>query len=258
MLSTGFINPANLAIGEPPISQTELSFQPLYLQVRKELLSRLIDGRWPQGMMLPSEHQLANELGVSQGTVRKALDALTADGLVLRQQGRGTFVAEPEEGHFLFKFFRIYADDGGRPLPTSRVYRCKRSAADKAARQHLDLPANSVIWQIERIRSLDSRPIVFERSIVAVDRFPDLDRIDPVVNNLYALLSSRYGVTIRRASERLKAVAANRTDGKHLGCPVGTPLLFIDRMAFALDGAPVEWRLARCLTDKFHYQSLIT
>jgi GntR family transcriptional regulator len=242
---------------DQPISQTELSFQPLYLQVRKELLNRLIDGRWPQGMMLPSEQRLAQELGVSQGTVRKALDALTANGLLLRQQGRGTFVAEPEEGHFLFKFFRIYADDGGRRLPTSRVFRCRRTAADKSIRQHLDLPADSAVWQIERIRQLEGRPVIVERSIVAADRFPDLNRVDPVINNLYALFSSRYGVTIRRASERLKATTATRNDERHLRCPVGTPLLLIDRIAFALDGAPVEWRLARCLTDEFHYQSLI-
>jgi GntR family transcriptional regulator len=244
-------------VEDHPISQSELSFQPLYLQVRKELLNRLIDGRWPQGMMLPSEQNLAHELGVSQGTVRKALDALSANGLLLRQQGRGTFVAEPEEGHFLFKFFRIYADDGGRRLPTSRVFRCRRTAADKPTRQHLDLPADSFVWRIERIRRLEDRPIIIERSIVAADRFPDLDRIDPAINNLYALFSSRYGVTIRRASERLRATTANRIDEKHLRCPIGTPLLLIDRTAFALDGAPVEWRLARCLTEKFHYHSLI-
>jgi GntR family transcriptional regulator len=209
-------------------------------------------------MMLPSEQQLGVELGVSQGTVRKAVDALTADGLLLRQQGRGTFVTVPEEGHFLFKFFRLYDDDGSRRLPTSKVYRCRRVSADKAARRQLDLPANSSVWQLERIRSLERRPVIVERSIVAADRFPDLDRVDPVVNNLYALFWSRYGITIRRASEQLKATAANRNDEKRLGCPVGTPLLLIDRLAFALDGTPVEWRLARCLTDKFHYQSLIT
>jgi GntR family transcriptional regulator len=240
------------------ISTAELKFRPLYQQVREELMLRLIDGRWPPGMLLPSEHQLAGELGVSQGTVRKALDALTSEKLLLRQQGRGTFVAVPEEGHFLFKFFRIYGDDGERRFPTSNVHSCRRVKAGAAVRGRLDLAKDSLVWQIDRTRSLDGRPIVFERAIVPVDRFPDLDQLDPIPNNVYALFSSRYGITVQRASERLKAVLANAEDVKRIGCPRNAPLLRIDRIAYALDGSPIEWRISHCLTEHYSYQSDLT
>lgn len=240
------------------MSETELAFRPLYLQVREELLKRLIDGRWPPGMLLPSEHQLAAELGVSQGTLRKALDALAADRLLIRQQGRGTFVSVQEEGHFLFKFFRMCRDDGERHLPSSKVVTCRSAKADGAASRVLDLPPGGSVWRIERLRSIDGRAAIFEEIRLPRIRFPDLDRLDPLPNNIYALFASRYGVTIRRADERLKAVAAGRPEAERLDCAVGAPVLRIDRTAFSLDGAPVEWRIAYCRTDDLHYQATLT
>jgi GntR family transcriptional regulator len=84
-------------------------------------MRRLVEGAWLPGMLLPSEMELARQLNVSQGTVRKALDSMTADNLLLRRQGRGTYVAEPEESRIMFQFFRLSPDEGSPNFPDSQV-----------------------------------------------------------------------------------------------------------------------------------------
>src|SRR5690606_120113 len=100
---------------------TGFAYKPLYVQVRDTLVRRLIDGLWQPGQLIPSEIELAREVGVSQGTIRKALDAMTTENLLVRRQGRGTYVAEPEDGRMLFQFFRLVQDGVARSFPTSQV-----------------------------------------------------------------------------------------------------------------------------------------
>lgn len=230
-----------------------LRFRPLYSQVREALVRRLIDGSWPPGMLLPSEHQLAAELGVSQGTVRKALDAMAADNLLVRRQGRGTFVAEPEDGRMVFQFFKLVSDDGRRSLPDSDVFAVAQAVASPQEQDLLHLRAGRRVWHLERTRKLDGRTAIVERICLPVDRFPKLDRIEPIPNNVYALYAQTFGLIIARAEERLKAVPASAADAARLACPAGTPLIEVSRIGFGLDETPVEWRVSRCLTDRFHY-----
>jgi GntR family transcriptional regulator len=205
--------------------------------------------------MLPSEQQLAAEFGVSQGTVRKALDSLTADNLLFRCQGRGTFVAEPDEGRNRFQFFKIAADDGTRAEPASTPTSLTRCRANQQVRSKLCLRAHSSVWRIDRTRLLEGRSVISETLFVPVSRFAGLDRIKPTPNDLYSLYALKFGITVARAVERLKAVAASKADVERLGCAPGTPLLEIDRVAYSLNGEPMEWRLSRCLTQGFHYLS---
>ncbi|MBP0618149.1 GntR family transcriptional regulator [Jiella mangrovi] len=231
------------------------AFRPLYVQVRDTLLKRLISGSWTPGMMLPSEFQLAKELGVSQGTVRKALDAMTAEHLLLRRQGRGTFVALPEEGRILFKFFRMVADGGERLFPLSQIVGRGRSKASAADCARLALPAKAEVWWIDRIRQLGGKPVIFERIRLPVSRFPQLGDMADIPNNVYALYSEEFGITIGKAEEKLKAALVDEAAASHLGCEAGRPVLIIERVAMALDDTPIEHRLSTCLTDECHYQA---
>lgn len=239
------------------MSETRASpaFRPLYRQVRDLLVQRLIDGSWTPGMMLPSEFQLAAELGVSQGTVRKALDAMTAEHLLIRRQGRGTFVASLEEGRILFQFFRLIADDGTRLFPESDVVGRSRVRANAAERHALALEPGADVWRIERVRRLGGRKIIVETIALPVARFPGLGDMKTIPNNVYALYSEEFGVTIGKAIETLKAAGARPADAERLGCDAGHPVLIIDRVALSLDGAPVEYRVSSCLTEGFHYRS---
>ena len=107
--------------GELIVSDKDLGFRPLYRQVRDLLVRRIADGIWQAGQPLPSESEIALDLGVSQGTVRKALDEMTAENLVVRRQGRGTYVARHDDARILFQFFKLVPDTGERSFPESRM-----------------------------------------------------------------------------------------------------------------------------------------
>ncbi len=234
-----------------------IGFLPLYRQVKDRLVQRLLSRDWPPGHLLPSETELAGELGVSQGTVRKALDEMASERLLVRRQGRGTFVAEHDEERILFQFFKLVADDGARVFPESRVISVTPAAADADDRLNLALPEKARIVRIRRIRSLGGRPVIVETITVPHSVFPGLEHGE-IPNNIYGLYNARFGVTVARAQEKLKAVALGAEDAGFLGASAGDPALIIDRLAIALDGRPVERRLSLCLTDGFHYLSDLT
>jgi GntR family transcriptional regulator len=234
-----------------------IEFHPLYRQVRERLLRRLGEGAWLAGAMLPSEQLLAVELGVSQGTVRKALDALVAENLLVRQQGRGTFVARHDERRVLFQFFRLVPDEGERRFPESRVLRVSAAKASAAERTRLALAPHSRVVRIGRVRTLGGRACIAESIVLPEALFPGL-AMRTLPNNLYGLYAEEYGIGISRTSERLKAIALSSADAALLGAASGTPALAIDRLALAIDGRKVEWRVSRCLTAHVHYSADLT
>lgn len=242
---------------EPPSAAgppEPVGFRPLYRQVKAIFVRRLVDGVWAPGTSLPSEGQLAAEIGVSQGTVRKALDELAAENLLVRRQGRGTFVAEHDERRILFQFFKLVPDEGDRRFPDSSVLGVKTGPADAAERAALELDEGAGVIRIRRLRAFEATPIVLETLSLPRQVFPGLAEA-PIPNNLYSLYAGRYGVTIAHAREKLKAVALSPEEAGLLGVAAGTPALRIDRVALSLDGSPVELRVSLCLTEEAHYLS---
>lgn len=237
------------------MDQTAFAYRPLYVQVRDQLVRRLIDGDWQPGQLIPSEIELAREIGVSQGTIRKALDAMTTENLLIRRQGRGTFVARPEESRILFQFFRLVPDDGAPRFPDSAILDRRQAGATALEADALALAPGDPVWRIERVRTLASAPLLVETITLSAARLPGFGELAAIPNNVYGLYSERWGITIGRASERLKAVAAAPADATALGCAAGTPLLSITRVAFDLENKPVELRVSRCLTEAVHYSS---
>ena len=237
------------------MDQTAFAYRPLYVQVRDQLVRRLIDGEWQPGQHIPSEIELAREIGVSQGTIRKALDAMTTENLLIRRQGRGTFVARPEESRILFQFFRLVPDDGAPRFPDSAILDRRQADATALEAEALALAPGDPVWRIERVRTLAGAPLLVETITLSAARLPGLGELAAIPNNVYGLYSERWGITIGRASERLKAVAATPADATALGCAAGSPLLSITRVAFDLENKPVELRVSRCLTEAVHYSS---
>ncbi|MGH1590279.1 GntR family transcriptional regulator [Methylobacterium phyllosphaerae] len=233
-----------------------VGFRPLYRQVYDTLLKRLADAVWQPGQILPSEGQLAVELGVSQGTVRKALDALTADSLLVRRQGRGTFVADHDDKQSVFRFLKLRPDGDGTGMPTSRVTGIAEATASADERGRLDLVRSARVVRIERVRAVDAKLCVVETISVPAGLFPGIAQLE-LPNTLYSLYAARYGITIATANERLKAVAIGSREAALLQVPAGTPALEIDRVAIDLEERPVEWRLSTCLTQDIHYLSVL-
>ncbi|MEW6254548.1 MAG: GntR family transcriptional regulator [Pseudomonadota bacterium] len=234
-----------------------LGMKPLYRQVRDTLIRRMVDGVWAPGEPLPSEMQLAAELGVSQGTVRKALDEMAAENLVVRRQGRGTFVARHDEDRILFQFFKLVPNEGPRRFPDSRVLSIGKAKASAGECEALHLEKGGRVVRIRRVRLLGGVPLLVESLSLPDVLFPGLTDME-LPNNLYGLYSARYGITVARAREQLRAVAAPAEDAAELGVPTGTPALLIDRLGFSLDQVPVEWRVSLCLTRHVHYLSDLT
>ena len=242
------------APADATVDPATVGFRPLYRQVRDALRRRLAEGTWQPGQLLPSEGQLARELGVSPGTVRKALDALTADSLLVRRQGRGTFVAEHDDAQSIFRFFRLAPDDGAGGVPESRVLCADEAPATDAERARLALAPGDRVARIERLRRIGGRPCLHERIAAPAALFPGLAGL-VLPNTLYALYANRFGITIARADERLKAVALGAREAALLAVPADRPALAIDRTAIDLDGRAVEWRVSVCLTESLHYRS---
>src|SRR5579883_3183982 len=149
-------------------------FRPLYAQVRELIIGRMLRGDWRPGDILPSEGRLAAEFGVSQGTVRKALDEMAAQNLVVRRQGRGTFVARHSQNHALFHFFHIRDESGLKELPTGRVLAMRGVRADREAAERLHLSPRARVFEILRLRALNGAPVILERIAVPAALFPGL------------------------------------------------------------------------------------
>lgn len=235
------------------------SYRPLYLQVKAGLVRKLLSGEWQPGALLPSEARLAAELGVSQGTLRSALTAMEEENLIVRRQGVGTFVAEYSEENALLRFFRVTDDAGRRPRPQSRVLRHEEAVVLPEAAAALELPEREPLQVTLRLRSLDGRPVLLDRIHVRASRFPGLGAApaEEATDQRYVLYQRRFGVTIVRTREQLRAVLPDPLDLEHLGVAPGTPLLQIRRTAYDLEGWPTELRVSHCHTEGVHYEAAL-
>lgn len=233
-----------------------IGFRPLYRQVKEVLIGRIASGAWRAGEAIPSEIEIAADLGLSQGTVRKALDEMAAERLVVRRQGRGTFVSRHDDDRILFQFFKLVPDEGERRFPESRVLAVETGDASPEETEHLGLGRAARVVRLVRERSIGGRAVIHERIVLPAEPFAPMADA-PVPNNLYDLYATRFGVTVAGGSERLKAVAAGAEEARSLGVERGAPLLLIDRIATDLGGLPVEWRVSVCRTAEVHYLSVL-
>ena len=233
---------------------TAPSFRPLYMQMKDMLTARLASGDWPPGTLLPSETALAKQYGVSQGTIRKALDAMASERLLVRHQGRGTEVARHTSERALFQFWHIYGEDGDRRLPTSHVLDCRRGRANAEDAVSLGIRRGEPVVRIVRVRDLGGRPTLLERITLPAERFPGIEQngVD-LPNAIYEFYQREYGVTVHRADEELRAVPATAEDAGYLDVAEGAPLLEIRRTAIDLANRAVELRVSHCLTTHYHY-----
>jgi len=231
----------------------EIAPLPLWRRATEQILARIVSGDLKPGVMLPSETDLGREMGVSQGTARRALAELERRGIVERQQGRGTMVATttPQKDHF--RFFRLRREDGSdvEPVLASETVERRRSTA--AEREAFGAAAKQV-YAIDRIRSIDGRRIVRESSVVPASLFAGLEAHEPPLPNaLYTFWQHAYGIAIQRADERLRAVLADGEDAARMDVSAGDPLIEVTRRAIDLSDRIVELRCSRYATGDLAY-----
>ena len=228
-------------------------YRPLYRQVYDIMVRKVAQGVWRPGSSLPSEQNLAREMGVSQGTMRKVLDALTAENLLERRQGKGTFVAENSEERTLFRYFRI-SRPGGKRMTPERVDETVKVRASRAAeRTKLGLDRADRVVEILRTRHIEKAPSIRESIILPATLFPGIEKRSALPNSLYSLYQSDYGINIVATHEELSAQLATEEDQEQLDIPKGGPILVIERLAVSLQEQKVEWRISRVRSGDLVY-----
>ncbi|MCM8594373.1 GntR family transcriptional regulator [Accumulibacter sp.] len=232
------------------------TFSPLYRQIKDLIMRNLASGEWGPGDSIPSEAELAGRFGVSQGTVRKAVDEMAAENLLVRQQGRGTFVATHRDPGSFFRFLRLAANEGEMPATQSVPLECWRARAGADVARTLALETGAPITIIRRLLKLGDEAVVFDEIYLSSELFPDLSlEVLRSGESLYSLFETRYGVRMIRADERLRAVAADRVSADLLKVPDGSPLLLVERVTFTYGNKPVEWRRGFYSTRNYHYHN---
>lgn len=235
------------------------AFSPLYQQIKALLLKSLQAGEWLPGQVIPSEVELAARYRVSQGTVRKAIDEMATDNMLVRRQGKGTFVATHAEADTQYRFLRLMPDDGSPPALQRRLLDCRRMRAPVEVARSLLLKSGEAAVQVRRLllAGRDLRPVVFDDLWLPGTLFKGLtaERLLAWRGPMYRLFEAEFALHMVRAEEKLRAVAAQAEDAELLGVAVGTPLLSVERLSFTYGDRPVELRRGLYHTDAHHYRN---
>jgi GntR family transcriptional regulator len=245
-------------LGATDLASAGAAFSPLYRQIKTLLIQSLHRGEWKPGELIPSEVDLAARFQVSQGTVRKAVDELAAEHLLLRRQGKGTFVATHQEARVRYRFLRLTPDEqdvDGRV--ESRILGCRRLRAPAEVGRALDLRAAEMVVMIRRLLALNGTLTVLDDIWLPGSIFRGLtfELLTASPMPLYSLFESKFGVSMVRADEKLRAVPASEESARLLAIPVGKPLLQVDRLSYTYGGRPMEVRRGLYLTEHYHYRN---
>lgn len=230
-----------------------LAFLPLYKQVEKHVTQLIVEHRWKPGEMLPSEFQLASEFGVSQGTVRKALNTLTDAKVLTRKQGLGTFVAEHTGRPALYRFFPLVADNGTPELPEASVLSIKVISASKQIAEELKLAEQEKVILLKRSRSMNDMTCLLEDIYLPYHLFAGIEQEPEIPHTLYHFYQTNYSLTVHKTIDKIKAVIATDEEAELLGIAENSPLLSFTRLTKSLDDQVIEFRVTRCRSDKYHY-----
>ena len=233
------------------------AFSPLYRQIKDLLVQALDRGDWKPGEAIPSETELAVRFQVSQGTVRKAVDELASENLLIRRQGKGTFVSTHHEARVRFRFLRLAPNQGEAQPAESQILDCKRVRASIEIARALELKPGDAVVAIRRLLSFASVPTVVDDIYLPGVLFKGLtaDLLSGYVGPLYGFLETEFGISMVRAEEKLRAVGADQDMSTLLGIPLDTPMLKVDRISYTDADRPVELRMGHYVTDRYHYRN---
>lgn len=229
----------------------------LYREVKRKLIADISSGAVPPGGALANETDLAKRFGVSIGTVRRAVDELVADHILLRQQGRGTFVGKLDRERFMFQFFKITRRNSPPEFPDVKLLAMTKSRATPAEARLLGLANAAPVFRIDNQLSLQGRALMHDRIVLDAVLFAGLTKakFDHREGTIYELYQSAFGVTVVGAEERVQAVALSAESAAVLGVAAGSPVLRIERIAFTFDQKPAELRLSIVDTSDADYVS---
>ncbi|GAB7129224.1 GntR family transcriptional regulator [Silvimonas sp. JCM 19000] len=233
----------------------KLSAVSLYQQVQREVLTDIEAGVWQSDEALPSEQELAGRFGVSQGTVRKALDGLVTDGVLYRRQGVGTFVqaASDDLGELRFSPPNSFASE----IPRVELLSCTRIHAAEQLADIFGMRRGAAMWQVRRLLRVQGDVIGVEESLLPEAVFPDLDvrRLREARGNLRTVCWLDYGVRLKTTEARFRAVPAGQVEARQLQIDVNEPVLQLTRLARDFEAKPQVWSVAWFRSEQYAMQA---
>lgn len=235
---------------------------PLYQQIKALILDSLSEGEWRPGQIIPSELELAARYGVSQGTVRKAVDELAAEHLLVRRQGRGTFVATHTERQTRYRFLRLRSDKTPQAVQESTqrdFISCEQQPADAHVAAALGLQHGDPLLFTRRLLRFDGEPAILEDLWLPLARFNGLtaERLIDYNGPMYALYEAEFSVHMVRAEEKIRAILPGPEAARLLDVSTATPILSVERVAYSYGNTPMELRLGLYRTDTHHYHNAL-
>ena len=230
---------------------------PLYIQVKQKITQELMSGNWRAGELIPSEIELAQSYQVSQGTVRKAIDELSIEKILIRRQGKGTYVTTHNEEQIQLRFLRLTSSKGNKEKLESQLLSFEKTRVNSYVANRLNLRPGSSVYKIKRVLTFARKPLILDEIYISTIPFKGLnaEMINQKKGSLYRLYESNYGIQMLNADEKIKAVSAEAEVSKLLNIKKGHPILGIERVSYTYGNKPIEWRLGLCLTDEYHYQT---
>jgi GntR family transcriptional regulator len=231
---------------------------PLYRKIKLEITRTLSSGQMEPGAALPTEEQLAARYGISVGTVRRAMSELVAEKILVRQQGRGTFLAPFSPERMLNSFWHIVRKDGFREVPIVQTLRFERAQADAATAQRLAIRTGDPIYKIVNLMLMGGNPVLVDDVRISQAQFPGLTKSEFVSRDttIYGLFQNRYRVIVVRTVDSVTSVPADVETAKLLGVTPATPLLEIMRVAYTFHEQPVECRRSLLYTQNYEFRDI--
>lgn len=215
---------------------------PLYHQLYEGLRSQILSGELEPGDMLPTENELLDRHGISRNTVRQALDLLVNDGLIVRERGRGTFVAQPKIDQGLTRIISFTEDMRRRGLkPDTRVLLRTLMPAPEHIAEALGVPVGEELAHLERLRLADGEPMSIEKSYLVHRYCPGVLERDYSSVPLREALAREYNIFLVHGKQRISAIAAPADTAAHLDIAPGAPLLYIERTTYTARETAVEY-----------------
>lgn len=230
---------------------------PLYEAVRQHLTHALAAGEWKPGDLIPSEFDLAKRFGVSKGTIRRALDDLVVEKILVRRQGRGTFVATHSSDRAMYHFFHLISRDGSREEPVAKLLSYQVTKGSNEACDMLEIPRHSRLINVQNLVSLRDQPVFVDSILLPQAFFADMTEkiFNERESTIYALYQKRFNINVIRISEQLAAGQVPMEHAKSLKIPNNSSVLVIDRIAYTYHDKPVELRRSWVNTSTYVYQS---
>ncbi len=229
---------------------------PLYIQIAEKLISRIESGDLSPGEKLPPERCLSEEIGVNRMTLRRALEVLESQGLILRKHGVGTFLAEPKIDRQMDVVYRFTRGIQNRGLtPSANIISIENIMAEPSLANDLALPISSHVYSILRLRSINQEPVMLESYKIPQQRFPGLEHYDLENRSIYDILENEYGVPIMKARQSFEPVNATEFEANLLKINIGEALMLEKRLSFDDQNLPVEYGKDFYRGDRFRFVS---